>query len=95
MSKITKKFERFSNPFHPGVILWEEFLEPMGHSQRQFAAKIKWSPRKLNEIIKQKRGITAQTAIDLSDKLGTTPEFWMNLQQTWDLAQAYQQREAP
>jgi antitoxin HigA-1 len=88
------KFKKFSNPFHPGEILLEEFLEPMEFSQRQFALQLDWSPRKLNEIIKGKRGITAQTAIDLSEALGTTPEFWLNLQQTWDLAQAYQEREA-
>lgn len=88
------KFTRFQNPFHPGEILLEEFLAPKGVSQREFANRIKWSARKLNEIIKGKRGITAETAIDLSEKLGTTPEFWLNLQQSWELAQAYKQRKA-
>lgn len=88
------KFTRFQNPFHPGEILLEEFLNPKKVSQREFAGKIKWSPRKLNEIIKGKRGITADTAIDLSDELGTTPEFWLNLQQAWELAQAYKHRNA-
>jgi antitoxin HigA-1 len=88
------KFSKFSNPFHPGEILLEEFLEPLDFSQRGFAKKIKWSPRKLNEIIKGKRNITAMTAIDLSRALGTTPEFWMNLQSAWDLDQAYKIREA-
>lgn len=88
------KFTIFSNPFHPGEILIEEFLRPMKISQRQFAKKIKWAPRKLNEIIKKKRSITAMTAIDLSKILGTTPEFWLNLQQTWDLSQAYKIRKA-
>ena len=88
------KFRKFSNPFHPGEILLEEFLDPLGLSQRQFAADLHWSPRKLNEIIKGKRSITAQSAIDLSDALGTTPEFWLNLQQTWNLARAYQTRKA-
>lgn len=87
------KFKKFVNPFHPGEILLEEFLEPMGISQRQFAIKLNWSPRKLNEIIKGKRGITAQTAIDLSEELNMTPEFWLNLQQTWELDLAYKQRE--
>ncbi|MBW2703081.1 MAG: HigA family addiction module antidote protein [Deltaproteobacteria bacterium] len=88
------KFQNFPNPFHPGEILLEEFLSPLGLSQRQFSTNLHWSPRKLNEIIKGKRSVTAQSAIDLSEALGTTPEFWLNLQQTWDLAQAYQTRKA-
>jgi len=88
------KFTRFSNPFHPGEILLEQFLEPMGMSQRRFAQRLGWSPRKLNEIIKGKRGITAATAIDLAEALKTTPEFWMNLQQAWDLEQEYRLRKA-
>ena len=88
------KFTRFSNPFHPGEILLEQFLEPMGMSQRRFAQRLGWSPRKLNEIIKGKRGITAATAIDLAEALKTTPEFWMNLQQAWDLEQEYSLRNA-
>ena len=88
------KFTRFSNPFHPGEILLEEFLEPKDVSQRDLARKLKWAPRKLNEIINGKRGITALTAIDLSKSLGTTPEFWLNLQQTWDLEQAYKLKKA-
>lgn len=88
------KFKRFSNPFHPGEILLTEFLEPKCISQRQFAMKLSWSARKLNEIIKGKRNITAVSAIDLSVALGTTPEFWLNLQQTWDLEKAYTSRKA-
>jgi antitoxin HigA-1 len=88
------KFKRFSNPFHPGEILLEEFLEPKGLSQRAFAEQLGWTPRKLNEIVKTKRNITALTAIDLAKTLGTTPEFWLNLQQAWDLSQAYRLREA-
>ena len=87
------KFTKFSNPFHPGEILLEEFLEPLGTSQKALASKLHWSPRKINEIVKGKRSITAMTAIDLSKALGTTPEFWLNLQQTWDLAQAYKQKQ--
>lgn len=87
------KFVKFANPFHPGEILLEEFLEPKNLSQREFAQKLKWSPRKLNEVIKGKRSVTALSAIDLADALGTTPEFWLNLQQTWDLAQAYKAKK--
>jgi antitoxin HigA-1 len=88
------KFKRFSNPFHPGAILLEEFLEPKGIPQRAFAKQLGWTPHKLNEIIKAKRSITALTAIDLAIALGTTPEFCLNLQQTWDLNQAYRLKEA-
>jgi addiction module HigA family antidote len=90
---MNMKFTKFSNPFHPGEILLEEFIEPLKTSQRALAVKLHWTPRKINEIVKGKRNITALTAIDLAKTLGTTPEFWLNLQQTWDLAQAYKQRQ--
>jgi len=88
------KFTHFSNPFHPGVILWEEFLQPMKLSQLSFAKKLKWSARKLNEIINEKRGVTAESAIDLSRALGTTPEFWLNMQMSHDLAEAYKAKKS-
>ena len=88
------KFTKFSNPFHPGEILQEEFLDAKGISQISFSKKIKWTPRKLNEIIKGKRAVTALSAIDLSETLGTSPEFWLNLQQTWDLDQAYKHKKS-
>ena len=87
------KFHRFSNPFHPGVLLLEEFLEPKKLTQLAFAKKIGWSPRRLNEVIRGKRAITANSSIDLAEALGTTPEFWLNLQVTYDLAQAYKVRK--
>jgi antitoxin HigA-1 len=74
------------NPFHPGEILIEEFLEPLKLTQVGFAKKLGWTTAKLNELIKGKRGITAQTASDLSKELGTSPKLWMNLQATYDLA---------
>ncbi len=82
------------NPFHPGEILLEEFLEPMGMTQVALAEKLNWTKAKLNELIKGKRGITAETALDLSDALGTSPKLWMNLQATWDLSQAMKSRSA-
>lgn len=82
------------NPFHPGEILLEEFLEPMGMTQVALAEKLSWTKAKLNELIKGKRGITADTALDLSDALGTSPKLWMNLQATWDLNQAMKSRSA-
>ena len=88
------RFERFANPFHPGEILLEDFLQPLGFTQRGFAEWLGWTPRKLNEIIRGKRNITAATAIDLGLALDTTPEFWLNLQQAWDLNQACKLRKA-
>ena len=82
------------NPFHPGEILLEEFLEPMGMSQAAFADKIGWTKAKLNELIKGKRGITADSALDLAEALGTSPKIWMNFQSTWDLSQAIKERTA-
>jgi len=82
------------NPFHPGEILLEEFLEPIDMSQSAFAEKLGWTKAKLNELIKGKRGITAETALDLADALGTSPKLWMNFQATWDLDQAIKERSA-
>jgi len=82
------------NPFHPGEILLEEFLEPMEMSQSAFAEKLGWTKAKLNELIKGKRGITAETALDLAEALNTSPKLWMNFQATWDLDQAMKSRSA-
>lgn len=82
------------NPFHPGEILLEEFLEPMELTQAAFAEKLGWTKAKLNELIKGKRGITADTALDLAEALKTSPKIWMNLQATWDLDQAMKSRTA-
>ncbi len=76
------------NPFHPGEILLEEFLVPLGLTQAAFAEKIGWTRARLNELIKGKRGITAESALDLADALGTSPKLWMNLQATYDLDKA-------
>ena len=83
-----------SNPFHPGEILLEEFLEPMKLSQISFAKKLRWTTAKLNELIKGKRGITAESALDLAKVLKTTPKLWMNLQATYDLSKAISKRKA-
>ncbi len=83
-----------NNPFHPGEMLLEEFLEPEGTSQAEFSKKLRWTPAKLNELIKGKRGITADSALDLADALGTSAKLWMNLQATFDLHQAKKRRRA-
>jgi addiction module HigA family antidote len=83
-----------NNPFHPGEILLEEFLEPAGVTQAALAEKIGWTKTRLNELIKGKRGITAAAALDLADALGTSPKLWMNLQATFDLDKAAKARRA-
>ena len=80
------------NPFHPGEILLEEFLEPAGITQTSFAQTLGCTRARLNELIKGKRGISADAALDLAEALGTSPKVWMNLQATWDLAQAERRR---
>jgi addiction module HigA family antidote len=82
------------NPFHPGEILFEEFLEPGGISQTEFARRIGWTRARLNELIKGKRGVTAEAALDLAELLGTSAKLWMNLQTTYDLDQAMNRRRA-
>ncbi len=75
------------HPIHPGEILREEFINPMGMSQREFAEKIGVTHTRLNQIVNEKRSITADTALRLSKALGTTADFWMNLQSRYDLDQ--------
>jgi len=87
MAKLPK------NPFHPGEILLEEFLQPAGLTQSAFAEELGWTKTRLNELIKGKRGIAAESALDLAEVLGTTPKLWMNLQATYDLDKAIKQRE--
>ena len=72
-------------PIHPGEILLEEFLEPMEVSQYRLAKDISVPPRRINEIVHGKRGITADTALRLARYFGTTERFWMNLQMRYAL----------
>lgn len=71
---------------HPGVILWKEFLEPMNLTQKALAEHLHIPVQRSNEIIKRKRGISPNTAWLLSKAFKTSPEFWMNLQSTYDLS---------
>ncbi len=73
-------------PTHPGEILREEFLDPLGITQKSFAEHIGVPLQRVNEIVRGRRGVSSATAWLLSDALGTTPEFWMNLQAQHDLA---------
>lgn len=72
-------------PIHPGEILLEEFLVPLGISQYRLALTIGVPPRRINEIVHGKRGITPDTALRLSRALGTSDRFWLNLQNRYDL----------
>jgi addiction module HigA family antidote len=82
-------------PTHPGEILLEEFLMPMGLSQVKFAAHIGVSVQRINEIVRGKRGITPETAWLFSQAFGTTPQIWINLQTNYDLAQNKPDRKVP
>ena len=70
---------------HPGEVLKEEFLDPLGITQVTFAQHIGVPLQRVNEIIRGKRGITPETAWLVSQALGTSPQFWMNLQDAYDL----------
>ncbi|MFC3493623.1 HigA family addiction module antitoxin [Glycomyces rhizosphaerae] len=72
-------------PIHPGEILAEEFLEPLGVSQYRLAMAIGVPPRRINEIVHGKRRISADTALRLARYFGTSDRFWMNLQNRYDL----------
>ena len=72
-------------PIHPGEILKEEFLEPLGLSQYRVAVDISVPPRRINEIVHGKRSISADTALRLARYFGTTDRFWLNLQTHYDL----------
>ena len=80
------------NPIHPGAMLLEEFLQPAGKSQVAFAREIGWTRARLNELMKGKRGVTADAALDLAAVLGTSARLWMNLQATHDLDAALRRR---
>jgi antitoxin HigA-1 len=72
-------------PVHPGEILSEEFLKPLGMSQYRLAQRLRVSPRRINEIVHGQRSISADTALRLSRLFGTSERFWMNLQVRYDL----------
>lgn len=75
-------------PTHPGDMLLEEFLKPLGMTQSELARRIHVSFPRVNEIINKRRGITPATTLRLAKLFGTTPEFWLNGQRNWDLGHA-------
>jgi len=77
--------EKLYAPIHPGEVLMEDFIEGFGITQNKLAVSIGVPPRRINEIVHGKRGITADTAIRLARYFGTSEEFWMNLQSNYEL----------
>ncbi len=75
-------------PKHPGEVLLNDFLEPNIIQQTTLASHLGWPYARLNEIINMKRGITAGSALSLSEAFNTTPEFWLHIQVLWDLFHA-------
>ena len=75
-------------PSHPGEMLLEEFLNPMGLSQRELADGIRVPYQRVNELVNARRGVTPATALPLAKYFGTTADLWMNLQLRWDLYHA-------
>ena len=73
-------------PTHPGVVLEEEFLHPLGITQVALAKHLGIPSQRVNELIRGKRGVTPETAWLLAAAFGTTPQFWLNLQTNYDLA---------
>lgn len=72
-------------PIHPGEVLREEFLVPLGGNAHALAMELKVPAPRINEIVRERRSITPDTALRLARYFGTTPQFWLNLQTTYDL----------
>lgn len=84
-NSLTTTEANMIEPIHPGEILLEDFINGFGITQNKLAVSIGVPPRRINEIVHGKRGITADTAIRLARYFGTSAEFWMNLQSNYEL----------
>ncbi len=82
---VERRLPKHRPPTHPGEMLLEEFLKPLGISQSAFAIRLGVSFPRLNEIIRGKRSVTPDTALRLARVLGMSADFWLGLQQDWDL----------
>jgi len=91
---MKRRLPRNLPPTHPGEMLLEEFLKPLGISQSAFAIRLGVSFRRLNEIIRGKRSVTPDTALRLARVLRMSADFWLGLQQDWDLWHAMHSKEA-
>jgi addiction module HigA family antidote len=83
-SKKAVNKDRLS-PIHPGEILRDEFLTPLGMSAHELSMALRVPATRINDIVNEKRGITADTALRLARYFGTTSRFWMNVQASWEL----------
>ena len=84
-SLVNRRLPTALPPVHPGEMLLEEFLKPLGISQSAFAIQLGVSFPRLNEIVREKRGVTADTALRLAQVTGMSADFWLGLQLDWDL----------
>lgn len=91
---ITRDAAWLGPAVHPGAMLLEEFLKPMGLTQSDAASQLGISLNRLNELVLGKRGITADTALRLARRFQTTPQLWMHLQADWDLHEALNKETA-
>jgi addiction module HigA family antidote len=80
-------------PTHPGQMLLKEFLEPMEITQKEFSDHLGWTYARLNEIINGHRGVSAESALAFADAFQMEPQFWLNLQQNWDLWNAMKEHK--
>ena len=85
---IQRKQEQRGVPIHPGEFLREDFLVPLGLSANALALALRVPVTRISEIVRERRGITADTALRLAQYFGTTPDFWMKMQMSYDLALA-------
>ena len=91
---VKRRLPTHRPPTHPGEMLLEEFLKPLGISQSAFAIRLGVSFPRLNEIIRGKRAVTPETALRLARVLGMSADFWLGLQQDWDLWHALRNENA-
>lgn len=90
---VTRRLPTHRPPVHPGEMLLEEFLRPLGISQSAFAIQLGVSFPRLNEIIREKRSVTADTALRLAQVTGMSADFWLGLQLDWDLWHALRSKD--
>ena len=91
---VSRRLPRNRPPTHPGEMLFEEFVKPLDLTQAELARRLDVSYPRLNEIIKGRRSVTPDTALRLSRVLGMSADFWLGLQQDWDLWHAMNSPEA-
>lgn len=91
---VARRLPSVRSPTHPGEMLLEEFLKPLGVSQSALAIQLNVSFPRLNEIVRGKRGVTPDTALRLARVVGMSADFWLGLQQDWDLWHAMQSDKA-